>query len=166
LQLLILDSGGGNISGNGPDRGINTLPKHILTFLLLHQQGNYKYSYLQQNIDMKFSGIFALCAVIVGMSHCKAVHSTSATLNTLFVPIPAVNTLDNDHLSSEQTTSNISTEEINKKKPYINFRFMESFYKKTLSIFIKDIDTLKMVAKFFSWITWAYITLSAFGTFR
>jgi hypothetical protein len=162
ILLVILDSGGISISGNEPDRGVISCIKDISVFLILYQQENHN---LEQNIDMKFSGIFALCTVIIGMSHCEGFHSTSSTLNTLFTPIPEVNISNNEYLSSGQTTSNISKEEINKKKPYINFRFMESFFKKTLSIFIKDIDTLKMVAKFFSWITWAYILLSAFGTF-
>lgn len=113
---------------------------------------------------MKFSGIFGLCVVIFGMSQCKGFHSTSASLNALFTSTPAVNFVDNDNIDAGQKTSNVSSEETIKKKPYINFRFMESFYVKTLSIFLKDPDTLRMVAKFFSWITWAYIILSAFGT--
>lgn len=110
---------------------------------------------------MKFFSILTVC-VVIGIGYCKAFQHTSNSVNGM--QNPSLNIPENDHLNSGEASSNVSNEEISKKKPYINFRFMESFYKKTLSIFLKDPDTLRMVAKFFSWITWAYVLLSAFGT--
>lgn len=52
-----------------------------------------------------------------------------------------------------------------KKKKMISFRFVEGFFKNILMIFVTDPDTLRIVAKACSWITWTFVLLSAFGTF-
>ena len=52
-----------------------------------------------------------------------------------------------------------------KKKPFFNFRFMEAFFKNILTMFVSDPDTLKIIAKACSWVTWTFIILSAVGTF-
>ena len=60
----------------------------------------------------------------------------------------------------------IATDSLNiKKKPFFNFRFMETFFKNILTMFVTDPDTLKIIAKACSWVTWTFIILSAFGTF-
>ena len=110
-------------------------------------------------------------ALILIINSCQA--SGALTRQLL---IPKSFSLGGSHSPTGHTTQDTSSNNSNnaesdvadpkiKKKSFINFRFMESFYKNLLTVFVTDPDTLRIIAKACSWITWAFIILSAFGTF-
>jgi hypothetical protein len=119
---------------------------------------------------MKVTFLPALSAVvalvfclILQCHHCDAIKPLSSSLlinKETFVP---ASFMPENDLNSEKGQP-ISQSEESKKKPFINFRFMEGFFKNILSIYITDPDTLRIVTKACSFIFWAYSILSAFGS--
>ena len=87
----------------------------------------------------------------------------------------AINDNNNNNLnynvgSSENhqtgNNSSINSNGDNKKSRIFNikFNFVESFCKKFLSLFLSDLDIIRISSKIVAWIIWIYIGLSTLGT--
>lgn len=124
-----------------------------------------------QRIAMKLQP--SLSTTLTASTLASILASYSCTTSPVFshhlilsqsIPVGTPQIPTNDFGSSEGFPIAANSSNI-KKKSFFNFRFMESFFRNILTIFVTDPDTLRIVAKACSWITWTFIILSAFGTF-
>jgi small-conductance mechanosensitive channel len=117
---------------------------------------------MKLQISLSVSCAIGLVQILM-ITPCLCIQSISCQLVVSKTALPNVAASASFHNSDENPTIPEAGKE--KKRKIISFRFVEGFFKNILNIFVTDPDTLRIIAKACSWITWTFVLLSAFGTF-